>query len=332
MTVFERPSDATAELKASAREAALRAAQLRDQSSLRQDRCEELGERFAARQARIIAANVAPSAPLGSAAPLSVASSEEPLAKMAPAGQVALVDLHPDLVTGLETDEVQAARNALRVPVVSVAPGRCELGLCAEAADAHGQPLGAVIVEGLLIGETWLAGQVSAQIHGPGDLLNPNRDQDGSLATIHRLLAPAPAALAILDDRFLAMLRRWPQLAGRFLTQAMCQADRAGEHQAISQLPRVEDRLVALFWHLADRRGRVCADGVVVDLQLTHETIGHLIGARRPTVTLGLRALAGKGLLQRRPDGKWLLAAAARPFTSADDGTPAAALVSVAEG
>lgn len=332
MSVFERPIDETAKLRASAREAALRATKLREQTSLRQDRCEELGDRFAARQARIIAATVEPSPPLGTAESPLVPSSERPLAEYAPAGHVALVDLHPDLATGLNAEELQAARNALRVPSVRVQPGRCELDLCAEAVPVQGPLLGAVIVEGLLIGETRLAGQVSAQIHGPGDLLNPNRDRDGSLATVHTLLAAAPATLAILDDRFLAMLPRWPQLGGRFLAQAMGQADRASEHQAISQLPRVEDRLLALFWHLADRCGRVRADGVVVYLQLTHETIGQLIGARRPTVTLGLRALADKGLLQRRSDGKWLLATATQPPTTENNGQPAAAVVGAAEG
>jgi CRP-like cAMP-binding protein len=240
--------------------------------------------------------------------------TEQPeLADYWPAGKVALVDLHPDLATGLTAVELAGARNGLQVPVVRVPAGRCDLGLCARAAETRGPLLGAVIIEGLLICETWLAGQVSAQIHGPGDLLNADREQDGSLATAHTLLATGEVDLAMLDDCFLAALRRWPQLAARFFTQAMRQADRAGEHKAISQLPRVEDRLVALFWHLADRCGRVGPDGVLIDLRLTHETIGRLIGARRSTVTLGLTALAGTGLLQRTSDGKWLLDTATQP-------------------
>ena len=104
-------------------------------------------------------------------------------------------------------------------------------------------------------------------------------------------------------------MRQWPRLAAQFFTQAMRQLDRAGEHKAISQLTRVEDRLLALFWYLADRWGRVRADGVAIDLPLTHETIGWLIGARRPTVSLGLRELATQDLLRREQDGRWLLAA-----------------------
>jgi CRP/FNR family cyclic AMP-dependent transcriptional regulator len=52
------------------------------------------------------------------------------------------------------------------------------------------------------------------------------------------------------------------------------------------------DRLLALMWSLADRRGIVREDGVYVPLSLTHETLAQMIGARRPTVTLGLKALS----------------------------------------
>jgi CRP/FNR family cyclic AMP-dependent transcriptional regulator len=58
--------------------------------------------------------------------------------------------------------------------------------------------------------------------------------------------------------------------------------------QSISQLPRVEDRLLALMWLLADSRGIVCEDGIRVPLSVTHESLAQMIGARRQTVNLGL--------------------------------------------
>jgi CRP-like cAMP-binding protein len=225
-----------------------------------------------------------------------------------PVGTIALADLHPDLAAGLSAADLLAVRNAIRLPVVQVRHGRCEVTACARAAGAHGV-LGAVVTAGLLIGEMRLAGDVSAQIYGPGDLLSAEHEPDGMLATEQALHAPVPTSLAVLDDRFVAAMRQWPRLAAQFFTQAMRQVDRAGEHQAISQLSRVEDRLLALFWYLADRWGRVRVDGVMIDLPLTHETIGRLIGARRPTVSLGLKELARQGLLRREQDGRWLLAA-----------------------
>jgi CRP/FNR family cyclic AMP-dependent transcriptional regulator len=65
--------------------------------------------------------------------------------------------------------------------------------------------------------------------------------------------------------------------------------------------------LKALFWHLAERWGRVSGDGVVVPLALTHRILGQLVGARRPTVSTALSELAERGELVRRSDGSWLL-------------------------
>ncbi len=223
-----------------------------------------------------------------------------------PAGTIALADLYSEWATGLSAAELEALREAVLLPVVRVHPGLCDVAACAKAAEAQGL-LGAVVIDGLLIGEMWLAGHAAAQIYGPGEVLRLDHEAHGSLATEHTLHTPVLTSLALLDHRFLAAMRRWPRLAADFFTQAMRQVDRAREHQVISQLTRVEDRLLALFWDLANRWGRVGVDGVSIALPLTHETIGRMVGARRPTVTLGLRALARQGLL-RREDRAWLLA------------------------
>jgi CRP-like cAMP-binding protein len=82
-------------------------------------------------------------------------------------------------------------------------------------------------------------------------------------------------------------------------------------------MTRVEDRLMALFWHLAHRWGRMAADGVVVPLALSHRLIGELVGARRTTVSTALSALARAGQIVRRPDGTWVLTG--EPVAAATD-------------
>jgi CRP-like cAMP-binding protein len=77
---------------------------------------------------------------------------------------------------------------------------------------------------------------------------------------------------------------------------------------ALSHLPRVEDRLHRLLWHLADRRGHVRADGIVLRLPVTQEQLGRLVGARRPTVSLALRSLRERGLVRRGDADEWVLA------------------------
>jgi CRP/FNR family cyclic AMP-dependent transcriptional regulator len=94
----------------------------------------------------------------------------------------------------------------------------------------------------------------------------------------------------------------------------------------------VEDRVLALLWHLAERWGRMTPEGVVVPLCLTHETLGRLAGAARPTVSLALGELTKRGQLSRRPDGAFVLqpgsAEALRPGRS---GVPQMPPLAVAE-
>jgi CRP-like cAMP-binding protein len=91
------------------------------------------------------------------------------------------------------------------------------------------------------------------------------------------------------------------------------QTHRASRHLAILHLPRVEDRIVALFADLAERFGRMTPDGIVIDLPLTHQVIGDLVASRRPTISIALQTLAADGVVQRLDDGRWHLAAHAVP-------------------
>ena len=116
-----------------------------------------------------------------------------------------------------------------------------------------------------------------------------------------------PTRIAVLDDRFLLAARRWPRLVSALFELLGEQRDRLMMQLVIAEQPRVEDRLLMLFWQLADRFGRVTPDGITIQLALTHEALGRLIGARRPTVTLALRMLGERGAIERRADRSWLV-------------------------
>jgi CRP-like cAMP-binding protein len=66
---------------------------------------------------------------------------------------------------------------------------------------------------------------------------------------------------------------------------------------AVSQLSRVEDRLLGVLLLVAEERGRMTPDGPTVDAFLTHERLGQLIGAARPTVSLAFTHLRARGLV-----------------------------------
>jgi len=68
-------------------------------------------------------------------------------------------------------------------------------------------------------------------------------------------------------------------------------------HLAVCHMRRVDDRLLLVLWHFADRWGRVTPSGVSIDIPLTHRLLALVVGARRPFVTAAVR-----DLIQAPPD------------------------------
>ena len=115
-----------------------------------------------------------------------------------------------------------------------------------------------------------------------------------------------PTRLALLDEAAARRFSAYPQLTGRLVARALERSRHLSVNMAIIHQARVTVRLHMLFWHLADRWGRVRSDGVVVPIQLTHAVLADLVAARRPTVTTSLSDLARQGLVVVRDRG-WLL-------------------------
>ena len=115
--------------------------------------------------------------------------------------------------------------------------------------------------------------------------------------------------LAVLDEGFVRQLAEYPTVAGRLFRRAVDRSRQLAVNMAIVHQARVDVRLHMLFWHLADRWGRVRSDGVVIPLKLTHAVLSDLVAARRPTVTSALSDLNRRGEVRSIPDG-WLLSGA----------------------
>lgn len=67
-----------------------------------------------------------------------------------------------------------------------------------------------------------------------------------------------------------------------------------------------------MLWQLATLYGKVRRDGVLVPMRLSHEALGRMVGARRPTVTLALTALGEQGLVTTDGVGGFLLSTDSR--------------------
>lgn len=220
---------------------------------------------------------------------------------------IPLLEADPDLLDAVpETERGTALRS---VPAVQeeVEPGRWR------PQPPPGGSLGAILLGGLAVRELSIGKAVSAELLGEGDLLLPSEwehdeDGDGSPASWTAL---EPLRVAWLDARTATALRRWPGLFTALLERASRRTGRLATTQAISQLTRVDDRVLALLWQLAQRWGRVTPHGVVLPLRITHRAIARLIGARRPSVTTAISGLERDRLLTRRADGGWLLSGSA---------------------
>jgi CRP/FNR family transcriptional regulator, cyclic AMP receptor protein len=172
-----------------------------------------------------------------------------------------------------------------------------------------GGNLALLVLSGVIKREVELANSTGAELLGQGDVIRPWQEdageEPGDGDPAWEVLEPA--RLALLDRRFALVAGRWPALIEALLARAIERSRDLAFHMAVSRLTRVDVRLQALFWHLAERWGRVGPDGVVVPLHLPHRTIARLVGAQRPSVTTALGTLADRRVLSRRDDGTWLL-------------------------
>ena len=223
------------------------------------------------------------------------------MAQRTPTG-VALLDEDPELGAALEPDELEHARRLVVVPALTREPGPWDL-----AADAPEPALGLLLLDGLVTVNVVLGDRVASQLAGPGDVLHETGVSDVLLPADVAHFVSERSRMAVLDHRFIAAIRRWPELMLALDERLRVQERRLAVHAAIGKLRRVEDRILALLWHLAERWGRMTPNGIVVPLALTHETIGRLAGAERPTVSLALAELSRTGDVSRRDDGAFVL-------------------------
>ena len=239
---------------------------------------------------------------------------KRPALRLEPPPGIALLDGDPDFAHGIDPDELPVARRLVVVPRVNVEPGRWSVP---DAPPGAAPFAGAVVLDGVLLRDVGLGTRVSTQIVGPGDVVDPWAPAgDGLPCAVRWSAHGGQVSLAVLDARFAVAARRWPSLATVVQRKLAERADRLAGHAAALHLPGVEHRIVAVLWQLAERFGRVRNDGVLVPLPLTHQLIGQLVGAQRPTVSLALKHLSGAGHVTRTGDAGWLLDAASRALLS----------------
>jgi hypothetical protein len=218
-----------------------------------------------------------------------------------------LLELDPGLAALLAPEHRTQAREALSVDVRRVSRGPLDLGRLEAASPVH---IGLLVVRGIVSRDVRLSDTVSSELLGAGDLIRPWALDDGAAllgTSVRWTVVSDELQTALLDRRLAGQLSGYPEVNVALIDRLNERSARLAMTQAISQLHRVDRRLTALFWHLAERWGRMTGDGVLLPLRLSHRMLAQLVGARRPTVSTALRELTRSGEVVRRSDGSWLL-------------------------
>jgi CRP/FNR family transcriptional regulator, cyclic AMP receptor protein len=217
-----------------------------------------------------------------------------------------LLDLDPDLAQFLDGERAEEAHRQLLVRVRRLAPGAWNTARLTVADAGH---LGLLVLDGVLSREVLASDVISTELIGAGDLLRPWQiAPDPKLLQVSvRWSVLADARVAVLDRRLAAQLGHYPEITSLLIERMTARTQRLAVSQAIAQLNRVDQRLLTLFWHLAERWGRITPDGVAIPLTLSHRMLSQLVGARRPTVSTALGDLAKEHQVIRQPDGSWLV-------------------------
>jgi len=225
---------------------------------------------------------------------------------MPEARRAPLLELDPDLGRLLPPDRRNEAARGLVVSVQELYDGGRELAALTRSSPSH---LGLLVIDGVVAREVVLGDTVSTELLGAGDVIRPwtLEEPAGLLEPTVLWSALSDVSLALLGRRFAVQLCGYPELYTALIDRLSQRSARLATTQAISQMTKVDRRLVALFWHLAERWGRMTVDGVHVPLRISHRLLGQLVGARRPTISSAVGQLAASGELVRRPDSTWLL-------------------------
>jgi CRP/FNR family transcriptional regulator, cyclic AMP receptor protein len=224
-----------------------------------------------------------------------------------------LLDLDADLADELDVRMRLAARSSVTALTCEAETG--PLGLGEWLAAATPGP-GLLVLDGVIAATVGVGDRITAELIGAGDLIQPCEDEEAELACELGWRALAPARFAVLDPGFVKRVQPWPQIGAALLRRAARRTRRLDVQRAIAAQPRLEVRLALIMWHLAARWGRVEPGGVRLCLPLTHQLLGRLISAERPSVSHALARLAHAGLISGHGDDWHLHGSVERHLTT----------------
>ncbi len=229
-------------------------------------------------------------------------------------GSVQLLEADPDLARGLDPRRVREVSQRLFVRTIDAPRGQWTPGRSLN----HGsQPIGLLVLDGLLVREATVGDHPCAELLGPGDLLRAWDDRDAEILLPRTVewTALIHSRMAIIDQALAVRAAQWPEIFAGLVERAARRAERLVVMQAIAHLTRVDDRLLALLWCLAERWGRVVPGGVLVEPAAAAPDAGR--HGRRPPPVGHHRARAADRPQRDRAPPRRRLAPPRRPARAA---------------
>jgi CRP/FNR family transcriptional regulator, cyclic AMP receptor protein len=223
---------------------------------------------------------------------------------------VIVPQLDPDLLGEMREPRRSQALRTCQAEVLELPPGGWRPGLA--GFDTAG--FGLLVLSGVFCRRVVQNECYGAELIGPGDLMRPwDQVRDwSSIPVDSSWQVLQPARLAILESGFARRAAPYPEIGSELMRRALMRSRYLTILVAIISQRRIETRLTMLFWHLADRFGRLRGDWIEIPVPLTHATLAELVAARRPSVTTALSRLYERGVLVR-DNGGWRLGGAVPP-------------------
>jgi CRP/FNR family cyclic AMP-dependent transcriptional regulator len=217
-------------------------------------------------------------------------------------GVVQLLECEPDLGDGLSDEDLAIASQAL--PVATTVLKKGSWSPCPEPAEAG--CLGYLIAEGLLVRRVEVAQGSSVELLGSGDLLRPWQEDASSFCSASWEVLERSTLLA-LGPGFTRGLAQWPTVAANLAMCGLRRSRALAADAAIASIVGIDERLLIMLWHLAERWGGPSAEGIRLSIRIPHRLLAEMVGARRPSITSALAQLQETGRLDSGPDGGWIL-------------------------
>jgi CRP-like cAMP-binding protein len=219
---------------------------------------------------------------------------------------IRIFEYDPELLHGLEPEVAEHLRRRLAARRTWAEPGAWEPAYDPRQVAGH---LGLLVIDGLLVRTVTLAGRDCSEVVGPGDLIRPwDREDLADSVPCHstwRVLQPV--TFAVLDAEFAVRIARWPAITAQLLARGTRRCRTLVYQATIAHVRHAETRVLLALWHLADRWGKVTAEGVRVPVPLTHQLLAQITCLQRPTVSAAVSHLTAAGEISRGPEGAWVL-------------------------